>query len=100
MNSRFTNLTSHLKETRRKYAAAGEMSQAKERQFIWAFIDRLNDKETSRWIQENLLENLPSSMVHASRSRGNRIIALGLGVTWDAVLNIGLKDATMPSFLT
>lgn len=80
------------------------MSSHKERQFIWDFIDGIKDEETRQWIQQALLDNLPSNMVCRRRKKGGaryvgRLIALDLNVTWEAVANLGLKRAYLPPFL-
>lgn len=94
----------HFRETKQKYVEAGKMSKGKEREFVWAFIDGIKDKETCQWVQNIMLDNLPSSMVHPStkhrgRRHAHRAIALGLDVTWDAVVTSGLKRAKLPPFL-
>lgn len=104
VNSKYEAFIDHVKETNRKYAEAGEMSKHKERQFIWSFIDGVRDDKTCEWVQNILLENLPSEMVHVAgkngkRKNARRIIALGLEVKWEAVVKSGLNHAKLPPFL-
>lgn len=104
-NSKYEAFMGHFKETNRKYTEAGDMSKYKERQFVWTFIDGVRDDKTCEWVQNVLLEKLPSNMVHAAGKNGNRknarrIITLGLGVKWEAVVKSGLNHAKLPPFMT
>lgn len=103
-NPRYKAFMNHFWETKRRHAEAGQMSKGKEREFVWSFVDGIKDKDTCQWVQRLMLETLPPNMVHRARKKGRprnhstRFIALGLDVTWDAVVNTALKRAAAPPF--
>ncbi|KAF3769285.1 hypothetical protein M406DRAFT_75770 [Cryphonectria parasitica EP155] len=71
------------------------------RRFIWAFINGFNDHEFSMWLQEQLLENLPPTMIRRASMpfrEHNRRIALTPTVTWEAVREV-MKHIQLVPFL-
>ncbi|ROW18082.1 hypothetical protein VPNG_00056 [Cytospora leucostoma] len=97
-NARRKAFEAHFLATRRQYHL--KKPGKDQRQFIWSFIEGIQDQELARLTQEYLMDNLHgrAAPVKCKTPKKGRIMALSRDIRWEEVKE-ALRQMPTPSFL-